>query len=220
MSEAMHMKIERRRGLLTRILGALTISVILLSGCGGSTQSAGSAADASVAVAAPQNTGTGTDSSTSTGSTPIASTAVASTSVASTPVASTPVASTPVASTPVAFTPVVSVPVTSTTPVASTSSSSSSSSGGTSGSATENVTLSWSAPTENTNGSALTNLSGYIIYYGTSASAMTQTIDINTVGMLTYVVGDLSAGNWYFQIVAVNAAGVESSPSATVNASI
>jgi len=219
------MKIERRRGLLTRILGALTISVILLSGCGGSTQSAGSAADASVAVAAPQNTGTGTDSSTSTGSTPIASTAVASTSVASTPVASTPVASTPVASTPVAstpvaFTPVVSVPVTSTTPVASTSSSSSSSSGGTSGSATENVTLSWSAPTENTNGSALTNLSGYIIYYGTSASAMTQTIDINTVGMLTYVVGDLSAGNWYFQIVAVNAAGVESSPSATVNASI
>jgi hypothetical protein len=215
MSEAMHMKIERRRGLLTRILGALTISVILLSGCGGSTQSAGSAADASVAVAAPQNTGTGTDSSTSTGSTPIASTAVASTSVASTPVASTPVASTPVA-----FTPVVSVPVTSTTPVASTSSSSSSSSGGTSGSATENVTLSWSAPTENTNGSALTNLSGYIIYYGTSASAMTQTIDINTVGMLTYVVGDLSAGNWYFQIVAVNAAGVESSPSATVNASI
>jgi hypothetical protein len=210
MSEAMHMKIERRRGLLTRILGALTISVILLSGCGGSTQSAGSAADASVAVAAPQNTGTGTDSSTSTGSTPIASTAVASTSVASTPVASTPVA----------FTPVVSVPVTSTTPVASTSSSSSSSSGGTSGSATENVTLSWSAPTENTNGSALTNLSGYIIYYGTSASAMTQTIDINTVGMLTYVVGDLSAGNWYFQIVAVNAAGVESSPSATVNASI
>jgi hypothetical protein len=209
------MKIERRRGLLTRILGALTISVILLSGCGGSTQSAGSAADASVAVAAPQNTGTGTDSSTSTGSTPIASTAVASTSVASTPVASTPVASTPVA-----FTPVVSVPVTSTTPVASTSSSSSSSSGGTSGSATENVTLSWSAPTENTNGSALTNLSGYIIYYGTSASAMTQTIDINTVGMLTYVVGDLSAGNWYFQIVAVNAAGVESSPSATVNASI
>ena len=66
----------------------------------------------------------------------------------------------------------------------------------------------------------MTNLAGYIIYYGTSASAMTQTIDINTVGMLTYVVGDLSAGNWYFQIVAVNAAGVESSPSATVNASI
>jgi hypothetical protein len=49
---------------------------------------------------------------------------------------------------------------------------------------------------------------------------MTQTIDINTVGMLTYVVDNLSAGNWYFQIVAVNSAGVQSSPSATVNVSI
>ena len=84
----------------------------------------------------------------------------------------------------------------------------------------DSVTLSWSAPTENTNGSALTNLTGYIIYYGTSASAMTQTIDINTVGMLTYVVDNLSAGSWYFQIVAVNAAGVQSSPSATVSVSI
>jgi len=98
----------------------------------------------------------------------------------------------------------------------SDASSSSSSSAATA----DSVTLSWSAPTENTNGSALTNLSGYVIYYGTSASAMTQTIDINTVGMLTYVVDNLSAGTWYFQIVAVNAAGDVSSPSATVSASI
>ena len=116
---------------------------------------------------------------------------------------STPIASTPGASSPVASTPV---------------SSSGSSSGATTSST--NVTLSWSAPTENTNGSALTNLAGYIIYYGTSASAMTQTIDINTVGMLTYVVDNLSAGSWYFQIVAVNSAGEQSTPSATVNASI
>jgi hypothetical protein len=84
----------------------------------------------------------------------------------------------------------------------------------------DSVTLSWSAPTENTNGSALTNLTGYIIYYGPSASAMTQTIDINTVGMLTYVVDNLSAGTWYFQIVEVNAAGVQSNPSVTVSVSI
>jgi hypothetical protein len=49
---------------------------------------------------------------------------------------------------------------------------------------------------------------------------MTQTIDINTVGMLTYVVDNLSAGSWYFQIVEVNSAGEQSSPSATVIASI
>ena len=187
------MKIERRWKLMTQILGAMLISVVLLAGCGGSTQSAGSASDASSDVAVTPPASTGTDPTTGTGST-----------VAATPVASTPVASTPVAS----------------TPVTSTSSSSGSSSGATTSPTSDNVTLSWSAPTENTNGSALTNLTGYIIYYGTSASAMTQTIDINTVGMLTYVVDNLSAGSWYFQIVAVNAAGVQSSPSATVSASI
>ena len=199
------MKIERRWGLLTQMLGALVISMVLLSGCGGSSQSADTTTDASNVAAVTPPASTGTDSTTGTGGTPIASTPGASSPVATTPVASTPVAS----------------------PVASTSSSSGSSSGGTSGSGSsgatttaDNVTLSWSAPTENTNGSALTNLAGYIIYYGTSASAMTKTIDINTVGMLTYVVENLSAGSWYFQIVAVNSAGEQSGPSATVNASI
>jgi len=49
---------------------------------------------------------------------------------------------------------------------------------------------------------------------------MTQTIDINTVGIQTYVVDNLNAGSWYFQIVAINSAGEHSSPSATVSASI
>ena len=109
------------------------------------------------------------------------------------------------------------------TPIGSAStpaSGSSNSSSDATTSSSQSVTLSWSAPTENTNGTALTNLAGYVIYYGTSPSAMTQTIDINTVGMLTYVVDNLSAGSWYFQIVAVNAAGVQSSPSATVNVNI
>jgi hypothetical protein len=168
------MKIERRWKLMTQVLGAMLISVVLLAGCGGSTQSAGSASDASsdAAVTPPPSAGTG--STTGTGSTPIASTPVASSGSGSSGATTSPT----------------------------------------------NVTLSWSAPTENTNGSALTNLAGYIIYYGTSASAMTQTIDINTVGMLNYVVDNLSAGSWYFQIVAVNSAGEQSSPSATVSASI
>jgi hypothetical protein len=49
---------------------------------------------------------------------------------------------------------------------------------------------------------------------------MTHTIDVDSVGILNYVVDNLSAGSWYFQIVAVNAAGVQSSPSATVSVSI
>ncbi|MGH9523928.1 MAG: fibronectin type III domain-containing protein [Terriglobales bacterium] len=82
------------------------------------------------------------------------------------------------------------------------------------------VTLSWAAPTENTDGSALTNLAGFDIYYGPTASAMTQKISISTVGMLTYVITDLSAGTWFFEVLAVNSAGAESNPSGVVSATI
>jgi hypothetical protein len=93
--------------------------------------------------------------------------------------------------------------------------SSGSSSGG-SGS----VTLSWTAPTTNTNGTALTNLAGFQIYYGTSAASMTNKVSINTMGVLDYVVGDLGSGVWYFQVFAVNSNGVQSGPSTTVSTTI
>jgi hypothetical protein len=84
----------------------------------------------------------------------------------------------------------------------------------------ESITLSWAAPTENTDGSALTNLSGFDIYYGTSSAALTQKININSVGLLTYVVENLSSGTWFFEVVAVNAAGVQSGPSSVVSVTI
>ena len=84
----------------------------------------------------------------------------------------------------------------------------------------DSITLSWAAPTENTDGSALTNLSGFDIYYGTSASALTQKISINSVGLLTYVVANLTSGTWYFEVIAVNASGVQSSPSGLVSVTI
>ena len=49
---------------------------------------------------------------------------------------------------------------------------------------------------------------------------MTQKVSINTVGLLTYVVGNLAAGTWYFEVVAVNSSGVQSGPSSTVSATI
>jgi hypothetical protein len=99
------------------------------------------------------------------------------------------------------------------------------SSTGSSGSASptaqlESITLSWAAPTENTDGSALTNLAGFDIYNGTSAASLTQKISINSVGLLTYVVENLSSGTWFFEVVAVNAAGVQSGPSSVVSVSI
>lgn len=79
------------------------------------------------------------------------------------------------------------------------------------------ATLSWAAPDENTDGSALTNLAGYRIYYGTSADALDQVIDIPSVGITTYVVDDLAAGTYYFSIRAYNAVGAESSLSNIVS---
>jgi hypothetical protein len=82
------------------------------------------------------------------------------------------------------------------------------------------ATLSWAAPTENTNGTALTNLGGYQIYYGTSVSAMTQTVQIANPGIDTYVVSNLSPGTWYFSIRAYTSANVEGAASAAVSKTI
>ena len=72
------------------------------------------------------------------------------------------------------------------------------------------ATLSWTAPTENTDGSTLSNLAGYRIRYGTSADALTQTIVISNASVTTYVVEDLAPATWYFAVTAVNSTGSES----------
>lgn len=73
------------------------------------------------------------------------------------------------------------------------------------------ATLLWTPPTENTDGTVLTDLSGYQIHYGTSPSALTQTITIDNSGLTTYVVENLSPATWYFAITAVTTAGAQSS---------
>jgi hypothetical protein len=82
------------------------------------------------------------------------------------------------------------------------------------------VTLSWTAPTTNTNGSALTNLAGFDIHFGNSADAMTNKITIGSVGVLSYVINNLTSGTWYFEVFAVNSAGVQSGPSSLVRTTI
>jgi hypothetical protein len=85
---------------------------------------------------------------------------------------------------------------------------------------TKSATLSWKPPTVNSNGSALTNLAGYRIYYGTSATALTRSITINSVGVTTDVVTDLSPGTYYFALMAFNTSGIESKLSNVVKASL
>ncbi len=82
------------------------------------------------------------------------------------------------------------------------------------------VTLSWVPPTTNTNGTPLTNLAGYRIYYGTNSSSLTQSIEITNPGIATYVIGNLSPATWYFSLVSYNSANVESTLSPVVSKTI
>lgn len=82
------------------------------------------------------------------------------------------------------------------------------------------ASLSWTPPTENTNGTTLTNLAGYRIYYGTSSGAMTQRITVANPGTARYVVDGLAAGTWYFNVRAYTTAGVESTGSNTATKTV
>ena len=73
------------------------------------------------------------------------------------------------------------------------------------------ATLSWTPPALNTDGTPLTDLAGYRIYFGSSSGRYTETVTLNNPGLTTYVVENLLPGNWYFVSTAINAAGIESS---------
>jgi hypothetical protein len=85
------------------------------------------------------------------------------------------------------------------------------------GTSNGSATLSWTPPTRNTNGTTLTNLAGYRIYYGTSPSTLTRTVTLNNAGLTRHVISDLSAATWYFAIRAYTSTGVESTNSNTVS---
>ena len=72
------------------------------------------------------------------------------------------------------------------------------------------VTLDWTAPTLNEDGSALTDLAGYRLYWGTAAGSYTQSVTINNPSVLTYTVDNLSPDTYYFVVTAFDAAGTES----------
>ncbi|MEP7311180.1 MAG: fibronectin type III domain-containing protein, partial [Pseudomonadota bacterium] len=76
------------------------------------------------------------------------------------------------------------------------------------------ASLSWTPPTAHTDGSQISNLAGYNIYYGTSSATMTNKIQITNPGLTAYTVADLASGTYYFGITAYTAAGTESDISA------
>lgn len=72
------------------------------------------------------------------------------------------------------------------------------------------ATVQWAAPQQKTDGSALQNLAGFTIVYGTSANNLSKSIRVENPSMDQYVVEQLPAGTYYFGVKAYDAAGAES----------
>jgi hypothetical protein len=87
-------------------------------------------------------------------------------------------------------------------------------------STTGSATLSWVPPTQNTNGSALTNFAGIILYYGTTPSSLTQSVQLASTSQTSYTIGNLTAGTWYFGGMAYTNTGMKSAMSQVVSMSV
>ena len=72
------------------------------------------------------------------------------------------------------------------------------------------MTLSWTPPTQNEDGSVLEDLAGYFIYYGQSPGSYPNRIRIDNPSISTYVVENLLPDTYYVVATSFNSAGVES----------
>ena len=78
------------------------------------------------------------------------------------------------------------------------------------GTSSASVTLSWDAPIAEVDGSPLTNLEGFKIYFGTASGKYDCPI-INVPGNQTsYTINGFNQGTYYFAVAAYNSAGESS----------
>jgi hypothetical protein len=86
--------------------------------------------------------------------------------------------------------------------------------------ATGRATVSWSAPTQRTDGTPLTDLAGFRVYYGNASNSLTQIVEVRDPGARSWVIEDLTRGTWYFAATAFDQTGAESSRSNTASKTI
>jgi hypothetical protein len=80
--------------------------------------------------------------------------------------------------------------------------------------------LSWDIPTKNVDGSPLTNIKGYQIFYGTSPGNYTKSVDVNDPSATTKQIDNLTSGTWYFAIRTAATNGEVSAMSGEVSKTI
>ena len=70
--------------------------------------------------------------------------------------------------------------------------------------------VSWMPPTTREDGSALTNLAKFKIYYGTDINNMSDFVEINSPGITSHTIENLAPGLYYFTVTAIDANDSES----------
>jgi len=75
---------------------------------------------------------------------------------------------------------------------------------------TASVSLSWTPPSENDDGSPLMDLAGYKIYWGTTPGSYPNSVTLDNPGLSSYVVDNLAPGTYTFVATSFNDARVES----------
>lgn len=76
------------------------------------------------------------------------------------------------------------------------------------------ASLSWTAPTQNEDGSALTDLAGFYVYSGSNSGNLSRTITLGNPGVTSATVENLASGAHCFAISAYTSSGVESARTA------
>jgi hypothetical protein len=177
----------------------LTLVTVGLAACGGDEVSNAVDSADSVAAVIPEAKGVAADAMTAAATLPAAS-SISTGSVNRGPIASPSPVSEP-GSAPVSTPTPTPTPKPTPAPTPSTGT----------------VTVDWTPPTENTDGSVLTNLAGYEIYYSTNPNNLTETVKVTNAGLSAYTMSDLASGTWYFAIAAVSSTGAQSTRSETIS---
>lgn len=80
--------------------------------------------------------------------------------------------------------------------------------------------LSWTPPTQNTDGTTLNNLAGYRIQYGRTCSTRDQVVQVPNAGATSHTVNGLASGEWCFAVRAYTSNGSESAESKTATKTV
>jgi Putative Ig domain len=70
------------------------------------------------------------------------------------------------------------------------------------------ATLDWSGVSRTLADTALGDLAGYIVYYGTSPDNLSQQVKLANPGLTSYMVTNLASATWYFAVAAYTRDGV------------